>query len=290
MNHQPSGAAPDARNVLKFVASHLWRSKWLIGAATVVAASVTFALYQPNTVQGWTGKTTLTIGVAPSIEYVLQSSGAALTPLETPRNVVARIYDPVFRSKVLNQAAFESATAAFSRGMVSSSLRAIAGESERDVAVELTAGSAADVQAAFRALAAEISQSHGDILNRRLQPLQARIEDAKRRIALIEKLSDRMNDRIFNTNFDDKMRPSIVAPSSAVSIPAWNELQDHIQRDTNLTQLSEPSILHLEANTYPLVFRSIGALRASILAGLAMLMAMIVLTIVISPRVHGTAD
>lgn len=286
MNDQPSGSAPDAHGVLKFIASLLWRSKWLIGAAVIVAAAVMFALYQPSTVQAWTGKTTLTIGLAPPTDFLLATSGPPLTPIETPRNATARISDPVFRNKVSNQAAFEPATAAFSRAMVSSSLRGVAGESDRDLEVELTAGSAADVQAAFRALATEIGLEHGDILNHRLQYLRARIVETKRRIALIEKAGD----RIFNTASDNKSPEptSTQAPLVALA-PVWNGLQDRLQLDTSLEQLSEPSVLHLDARTYALAARSVGTIKASILAGLVMLAAIIILTIVIRARVQTSA-
>jgi hypothetical protein len=288
MNDQPSGSAPDAGSVLKFIAAVLWRSKWLIGAAVVVAAAVIFALYQPSTVQAWTGKTTLTIGLAPPTDFLLATWGSPLTPIETPRNAVARISDPTFRNKVLNQAAFEPATAAFSRAMVSSSLRGVAGES--DLEVELTAGSAADVQAAFRALAAEIGLEHGDILNRRLQYLRARIAETKSRIALIEKAGDRLSDRIFGAASDNKSQEptSTQAPLAALA-PAWNTLQDRLELDTNLERLSEPSVLHLDANTYTLAARSVATLRTSILAGLIMLAAIIVLTIVVRARVQTSA-
>jgi hypothetical protein len=290
MNDQPSGSAPGAGSVLKFIAAVLWRSKWLIGAAVIVTAAVIFALYQPSTVQAWTGKTTLRVGLAPPTDFLLATSGSPLTAIETPRNAAARISDPIFRNKVLNQAAFEPATAAFSRAMVSSSLRGVAGESDRDMEVELTAGSAADVQAAFRALAAEIGLEHGDILNRRLQYLRAQIAETKSRIALIEKAGDSLSDRIFNAASDNKSQEptSTQAPLAALA-PAWNTLQDRLQLDTSLEQLSEPSVLHLDANTYTLAARSVGTLRTSILAGLVMLAAIIILTIVVRARVQTSA-
>jgi hypothetical protein len=290
MNYQPSGSAPGAGSVLKFIASVLWRSKWLIGAAVIVAATVIFALYQPNTVQAWTGKTTLTIGLAPPTDFLLATSGAPLTAIESPRNAVVRISDPGFKNKVLNQAAFEPATAAFSRAMVSSSLRGVAGESDREMEVELTAGSAADVQAAFRALAAEIGLEHGDILNRRLQYLRTRIEETKSRIALIEKAGDSLGDRILNAASDNKSpEPTSAQAPLAALAPAWNTLQDRLELDTNLEKLSEPSVLHLDANTYTLAARSVGRLRASILAGLVMLAAISILTIVVRARVQTSA-
>jgi hypothetical protein len=290
MNDQPSGSAPSAGSVLKFIAAVLWRSKWLIGAAVIVVVTVVFALYQPSTVQAWTGKTTLTVGLAPPTDFLLATSGSPLTAIESPRNAVARISDPIFRNKVLNQAAFVPATAAFSRAMVSSSLRGVAGESDRDLEVELSAGSAADVQAAFRALAAEIGLEHGDILNRRLQYLRARIVETKSRIALIEKAGDSLSDRIFNAASDTKSQePTFTQAPLAALAPAWNTLQDRLQLDINLEQLSEPSVLHLDANTYALAARSVGTLRTSILAGLIMLAAIIILTIVVRARVQTSA-
>src|ERR1700761_3764662 len=99
MANQLPGTAPDAGTVLKFVASLVWRSKWLIAAAAIVVAALTFALYKPAaTAEAWTGKTILTIGVAPAVEYVLQGSGSALTPIEPPRSLVMRISDPVFKN------------------------------------------------------------------------------------------------------------------------------------------------------------------------------------------------
>jgi hypothetical protein len=292
MDHQTSGTAPDAGSVLKFVAFRVWRSKRLIGAAVVIAAAATVALYQPDASQAWTGKTSLTIGLAPPTDYVLAGAGSPLAPIETPRNAVARLSDPIFRNKVVNRAAFESPTAAFSRAMVSSSLRGIAGESDRDVTVELTAGSAADVQAAFRALADEISQVHGDILKRRLQFLQGKSDEAKRRIALIEMSSAAISNRLLGTGSDDRAQPT---PSTSTSnlaplVPAWNALQDRIQSDTNLARLSEPSVLHLEANTYFLASRSLGTLKASLLAGFGMLVAMIILTIVVGTPARASPN
>jgi hypothetical protein len=292
MDHQHSSAAPSARSVLIFVISLAWRSKWLIGGAVIVAAATAYALAQANTVQTWSGRTTLTIGLAPTPDYILHDSGAPTAVIETPRSTIARISDPIFRNKVLSRAAFEPATAAVSRPMVSSSLRAIDLNADRDVAVELSAGSAADVQAAFGAIAAEISQAHGEILNKRLQLLQNEINDAKSRIAVLEKSSDELNERIFNaaSGENSASRVSVFMPGLAMSIPAWNELRDRIQRDTNLKELSEPSALHLETDAYLLMPRSVGALRASILAGLAMLVAMIVLTVVVNPLVRRPAD
>jgi hypothetical protein len=292
MDQQPSGTAPNAGSVLKFVASRVWRSKWLIGAATVIAAAATFALYQPDANQAWTGKTTLRIGVAPPADYVLAGSGSPLTPIETPRNTVARLSDPIFRNKVVNQAAFESPTSAFSKAMVSSSLRGISGESDRDVTVELTAGSAADVKAAFSALAEEISRVHGDIMKRRLQLLQAKSDDAKRRIALIETSSAVIGNRLLGTGSDDKAQPNPSASTEnfAVLVPAWHGLQDRVQNDTSLAQLSEPSALNLDVNTYFLASRSLGTLRASLLTGLSMLIAMIILTIIVGTPARVSAD
>jgi hypothetical protein len=289
MNRQLSGPAPDAGSVLKFVMSILRRSKWLIGGATVVAAAVAFALTPANTTQVWTGKTTLTIGMVPAVDYLLQSFGPPLAPIEGPRNAVARISDPEFRRQVVSRAAFEPATAAVSRPMVASSLRAIALDNDRDISVELSAGSDADLHAAFHAVAAEIDRAHNAILNRRLQLLQGRIDEAKGRIAAIEKATERANDRALGAATDDKnlSRFFVLGPAT---IPAWNNLQDRIQSDGNLKELSEQSVLHLDAAMSVLPPRPLTTLRFSLLAGFGMLIAMILLIIIVSPSARTSAD
>jgi hypothetical protein len=292
MDRQLSGAAPDAGRVVNFVTSLLWRSKWLIGGVTLVATAVAFALAPANTGQIWTGKTTLTIGMAPPVDYILQLSGPAMAAIEKPRDAVARISDPEFRRQVVRRTAFEPATAAVSQSMISSSLRAIASESDRDVLVELSAGSAADVQAAFGVVAAEIDRAHNEILNRRLQLLQGRIDDAKSRLAAIEKSAERLNDRIVGALTDEKnpSRPLVLAPILAAAIPAWNDLQNNIQSDRNLKELSEPSVVHLDAAMSMQAPRSMGTLKFSLLAGFGMLVAMIVLTVIVSPSVRPSAE
>jgi hypothetical protein len=291
MDHQPTSAAPDAGDVMKFVASVAWRSKWLIGIAAIVVAALAYALAPANTVAAWGGRATLRIGLAPSSEYIILKTGAPLTTIEAQRDVVAQISDPDFRQRVASNAAFEPATAATSRSMVISSLRGIVLDGHRDVAIELTATSSADVQAAFHTVAAEISKMHDAILNRRLELLQGRIENSKSRIAAIEKASNQLNDRIFNAVPDEKMasRAPIFVSIPAAAVPAWSDLQDRIEADTNMKKLSEPSVLRLESDNY-MMSRSVRTLRFSLLAALGMLFAMIVLTVVFSRPVRASAD
>jgi len=54
--------------------------------------------------------------------------------------------------------------------------------------------------------------------------------------------------------------------------------------------LSEPTVFRAEPDSYPRSARSNGALRASLMAGLGMLTAMIVLTIVVSSRPRASSD
>ena len=83
--------------------------------------------------------------------------------------------------------------------MVASSLRGIVLDKERDIAIELSAGSAADVQSAFRAIAAEIGTAHAAILDRQLEVVQNRINGDKSRIAAIEKEIGELNDRVLKS-------------------------------------------------------------------------------------------
>jgi hypothetical protein len=294
MDHQPTSAAPDAGSVLKFVASVAWRSKWLIGVATVVSAAVAFALTPTttNTAEAWAGRAILRIGIAPTAEYILLRSGTPLAAIDSQRGTVMLISDPGFRQQVASQAAFEPATAATSRSMVASSLRGIVLDGDRDVALELSASSAADIQAAFHAVSAELGKVQDVVLNRRLELLQGRINDWRSRITEIEKANAQLNDRIVNRVPDEKMTsPSLILPPTpTTAIPTWNDLQDRIQQDESLKKLSEPSVLRLESNNYVTGSRSVRTLRFSLLAGLGMLLAMIVLTVVFSRPVRASAD
>jgi hypothetical protein len=276
---------------LNFNGSLVWKYKWLIAAATIVAALMTFALYRPGTAQVWTGKAILTIGMAPTRTYMLQESGSLLAPIETPRNVIAQISDPLFKKRILGRTAFQPATAALSRELAAASLRAVALANERDIAVEISAGSGEDVRAVLRGLAAEIEKEHKEILNERLESVSAEMDDVKSRVALIEK-SIEWNDRASGSVADDQIQWALTVTGLGVAAMAtttstWIVLKDRIRRGTNLIKLSEPTVLHDEPDFYLLAPRSIGSLRASILAGLGVLAAMIVLTIVVGSRTRA---
>jgi hypothetical protein len=277
--------APDAGSVFKFVAPLLWGSKRLIAAAAVLAAVLAFALTTLNRTDIWSGRATLTIGLAPASEFLAQRSGPAIIPIETPRQTIARFSDSSFKDQILKRAAFDPATASVSRSMVPASLRGILPNSGRAVAIELSAGSAADVRAAFRAIATEIAAAHGAFLDRQIRILQTRIDGNKDRIAALEKRFGKPSDRLLNRPPPlEKIEPhSRVAPKPVTMISVWSDLHALVSSDTTLRQLSEPSLLRDEPDNIVVTHRSIEGLRASLLAGAGMLVAMIILTIAVSP-------
>ena len=286
MKHHLPSTAPDAGSVLKFVLPLVWKSKWLTVAAAVLAATVTFALTTSGKIELWSGRAIMTVGLAPASDFIAQRSGPAVAPIETPRRTVARLSDPAFKEMIVRRAAFEPATASVSRSMVAASLRGIMLDEERDVAIELSAGSAADVQSAFRAIAAEIGAAHTAILDRQIEVVQNRINELKGRIAVIEKdvaeLNERMLEPVPPSRRNEPPRPPIT-PTLVTTIAAWNELQILVRNDTALKQLGEPTTLRVEADHIVVTHRSLESLRASLLAGAGMLVAMIILTIVVSP-------
>jgi hypothetical protein len=245
---------------MSFVTSLNWRLKLLIAGATMVAAAVAIAVGEAGSTEIWSGRTTMTIGLVPNLRYLMiSSSDTNLAAIESPRQVAARISDPLFRAEVLNQVKFEPATTARSRSLAASTMRGIALEGDRDVAIELSAASPADVEAAFRALRSQIEKVHGAMLDDKKRFLQEKIANDKG-------LMWCENSLLLN-------RPPI--PS--------------IERDTNLLRLSEPSIMHLEPGTFVEGRRSVAALRASLLTGFAMLVAMVALTTVINLRTQPPA-
>jgi hypothetical protein len=282
MGDQQPVAKTHTRGVLSLMSSLLWKSKWLIGSATVVAAVVAFAIAQVGAVQMWSGRTTLTIGLVPSVNYLLFAGSPSLEPIESQRALVSRISDPGFRTEVLNRAAFEPASAARSRSSVGASLRGVVLGGDRDVAIELSAASSADVEAGLRALDAEIGKVHGEVLAERMKLLDRLIEQDRHRVAEIEQSSDQLLDRIFK-DFQDKSQLSIFS-----AIPAWGDLQDRIQRNAILKELVERSVVHLKSGGFVQGPRSVATLRTALLAGLAMLVAMIILTVVLDMRARGS--
>ena len=282
INGEIMSAAPNGELVVRVILSQVWKFKWLIAAATIAAALATFVFSRSGAPQVWTGKTTLTIGTAPTKSYLIQEDGTGLAPIKTQREVIAEISDPLFKKKVIAQTAFRPATAAFSREMTASSLRAVALNSDRDVAVEVSAASDEDVQAVLRGLAAEIEKEHKEIIKQRLESMSAEVEDLQGRITVIEKSLEAIS-RAPDSIADDKSRsrpPVVIMPD----VRTWSELKDRVRRGSNLIKFSEATVFRAEPDSYPRAARSVGALRASILAGLGMLAAMIVLTIVLSSR------
>jgi len=282
LQHQRASSTPDAGDVLKLVVSRVSKSTWLIASAALLAAIVGYALTASGKVDIWSGRAMLTIGMAPASAFIAQKSGPALTLIEPPQRTVARLSDPIFKESALKRATFEPATASISRSMVASTLRGIALDKERLVAIELSAGSASDVQSAFRAIAAEIGTLHEAILNRQLEVVQDRIDESKSGIAAVESGVDDLNGRIvrsFSSAGNDQARLSAVGGMMS----AWTELQDRLRDDTALQRLSEPTVLRPNADNLVVNRRSIETLRNSLLAGAAMLIAMVILTIVVTP-------
>jgi len=254
---------------MSLVTSLNWRVKLLIAGATLVAAAVALAVAEAGSLQLWSGRTTLTIGLVPSLNYLLlPTHDANVSPIEAPRHLAARISDPGFRAEVLNQAKFEPSSAARSRSLVASTLRGIALESDRDVAIELSAASPADVEAAFRALWNKIDKVHSAILENRLKFLRDKIARETSQMGLVEKSGDEWNNLLF---------------------PPRGNPDGRTERDINLRQLSGPSVIHLEPGTFIQGKRSVATLKASLLAGFAMLVAMAALTFAINLRTQPPA-
>jgi hypothetical protein len=286
MDNLTSTTAPEATGVLGYVGSVVGPWRWLIGIACLLAVGLTLAFFKYGEVPAWTGKTVVRIGLVPGAEYLLQDNGAPLAPIESSRNLVARVSDPIFVTKVIGGAKFEPATAAFSRKLAASSLRAVALEGDRNVSVEVSTGSSADVEGVFRSLADEISSAHDAISQRRLDALRANLTDMQRRVDFVEKSVVELGPRMLSVAREgrDQSGPPVLVPNLAGAAEFWNKLRDRVQRNTNLLQLTEKTVVYVEPGSYPQTERSIGPERAAILAGLAMLVAMVVLVIVTAPK------
>jgi hypothetical protein len=287
MDNLTPATAPDASGVLRYVGSLVGPWRWMIGIACLLAAALTLMLFRSGgDVPAWTGKTIVRIGMVPGTEYLLQDSGAPLAPIESKRSLIGRMSDPIFLTKVIGRAKFEPATAAFSRKLAASSLRAVALEDDRTVSVEVSAGSSADIEAVFRSLADEIGSAHDAISQRRIDTLRTNLTDMQRRVDFIEKTIVELGPRMMSVTRDghDQFGPPVLVPNLAGAVELWNKLKDRVQRNANLLEFTEKTVVYVEPGSYPLTERSIGPERAAILAGLATLVAMVALVIVAAPK------
>jgi len=114
--------------------------------------------------------------------------------------------------------------------------------------------------ARITALAGEIGQRHNDILSRQLRLLQVRIDENANRIDQIQKFLGLLNRRALDNPYSTASKSPPVLPNS---ISLWSELQERIQSDTNLVQLSEQTVVHAAPDTYLVASHSLEPLRAS---------------------------
>ncbi len=215
--------------------------------------------------------------------------GSPLAPIKMQREVITQISDPAFKDKIMGQTVFQPLTAAFSRGMATSTLRAVALVNPRDVVVEVSAASEEDVQAVIRVLASEIQKEHKEILRQRLEYLSAEIEDLQSQITRLEK-SHTLFDDDRGPVGDDKSRwgRGKGFPNVSTQIRTWVYLKDRVRRSMHLVRISESTVLHSKPDSYLRAARSVDTLRASILAGLGMLAAIVVLAFFVSYRPRGS--
>jgi len=278
--------ASDATGTLRYVSSLVGPWRWLIGIACLLAVGLTLVFYSPGNVPAWTGKTIVRIGLVPGLDYLLQDSGSPLEPVESNRSLVSRVSDPIFRIKVMGAAKFEPANAVVSKKLASSSLRAVALEGYRDVSIEVSAASSADVNSVLQAVADEIIRTHDAIIQRRIERLRANLTDLQSRIGFIEKSFTELGPRMLGVTRDgaDQAGAQATAPNLTGAAEFWSKLRDRAQRTANLLELTEKTVIYVDPDSYQLSKRTIAPIRAALVAGLAMLAAMIILVVVVSPH------
>ncbi len=284
--------APDTRSVLRYVGARIKRARWLLMIASFLAFGFAAVSFGTNRTPIWTGRTIIKIGLAPSQDFLVQESGPPLAPIETSRNLVSRISDPMFQTKVLDRALLEPATAEDSKRLVKASLRAIALEGDRNVAVEVSAATKADIDTVLQSLATEIDKVHEGIAQRRLEALRAILADLQSRSEFIEKSMTETLPRILvapPAQAQD-IYGSPVTPTRAPVAEFWSKLRDRVQRYKTLLELNEKTVTYAERGSYPKSERLTGPGAISLLTGLIMLVAMGGLAVVTAPKERNSAE
>lgn len=286
-----TATASDARSVLKYVASLVVGWRWLIAISCVLVIGVAFAFFRLSGGPVSTGMTIIRIGLTPGIDYLLQGSGAPLAPIESNRDLVARISNSVFLAKVVGEAKFAPETADHSRQIASSSFRAVALEDARNVRLEVSAASRNDVAAILAAFAEQIASTHDAIVQRRLDALRSNTEDMRRRVDFLEKTVGEASQNVLRPPREgrDQAGDSVLLANVAEAVSSWNAMKDRVQRNTLLLEFSEKTVVHLEPGLVLTTDRMVAPAKAALLAGLAMFLAIVALVILSAPssRVRG---
>jgi len=252
----------------------------ILALLTLCAAGAVWFLCPPGP-PVWRMTTIFHIGSTIDPDAVIDGTSSGKGTIEQPRTVIALISTPEFREAVARASEFQQHTAALSRRLVFATLRPHGLDSNyEDVEIDLAAASAADCLAAYRAIARQIERRHTLLLDENAKQLQTAIDDYRERSMQLKKWEDaaiKPDDQASTES--DRRRRDLGA--------AWSESRERLRRLEAAKLALEPTTFPAESEIYVNGPLTNNTARLSAIAGLAILLCVLILTLGLEVRSQG---
>jgi hypothetical protein len=252
----------------------------ILGLLTLCAAGAVWFLCRPGP-PVWRLRTIFHIGSSINPAPVIEGTSDGEGTIEQPRTVIALISTPAFRDMVASTSEFQQGTAALSRRLAFATLRPHAlDNNDEDVEIDLTAASPADCLAAYRTIAHQIEQRHARLVDENARQLQAAIDDHRERSMQLKKWEDVAVQPADQVSTESDHRKLDLGA-------AWSESRERLRRLEAAKLVLKPTTFPPESQVYvngPLANNTV---RLSALAGLAILLCVLILTLGLEIRSSG---
>jgi hypothetical protein len=252
----------------------------IFGLLTFFVAGAVWFLCRPGP-PVWRLRTIFHIGSSIDPAGVIGGISNGVGTIEGYRAVIALISNPTFRDIIVGTSEFHQDSTALSRRLVFATLRPHAlDNNDEDVEIDLTAASAADCLAAYRAIAHQIEQRHAALYDENARQLQTAIDDYRERSMQLKKWEDAavLSDDQASTRSDHRQRDLGAA---------WSEAKERLRRLEAARLVLKPTTFPPVSEVYvngPLANNTV---RLSALAGLAVLVCALILTLGLENRSSG---
>jgi hypothetical protein len=252
----------------------------ILALLTLCAAGAVWLLCRPGP-PVWRLTTIFHIGSIIYPAAVIDGTSSGKGTIEQPRTVIALISTPEFREAVVGTSEFQQRTAALSRRLVFATLRPHDLDSNyEDVEIDLAAASAADCLAAYRTIARQIARRHALLLDENAKQLQTVIDDYRERSMQLKKWEDAAIKPDDQVSMESARRKRDLGA-------AWSESSERLRRLEAAKLSLEPTTFPPESEVYVSGPLTNNTVRLSAIAGLAVLLCVLVLTLGLEVRSPG---
>ena len=276
-NADPS---PDLRDVLLHIKKLFFRSKTITFCVLALCAGCAVLLLARPDPPTWNLRATFHIGNSSNAASLIQDSLTLQGTVERYALVVGLISNPGFRQAIADTSEFEPGSAALSKKLVFSTLRASA-LNDNDIGLEITAASAADCRSAYRNIAKRIEQRHASFSDENARVLKKAIDDYRERSVQLKKWEDALARPDTPSSNEHANDTAYLRSGLGVS---WNETREHLRRLEAIELLTTPTRFPAESEVYVDGPLSNNSARLSSLAGIIVVLCALMLALGLEMR------